>query len=55
MTPIVIGVEFMSEARESRQPGRLARTVGLDANTAYELRYIIGSKNGNASYQASDT
>ncbi|MDR3324656.1 MAG: hypothetical protein LBS82_01520, partial [Spirochaetaceae bacterium] len=45
LTPIVVGAEFAryGDSSDVRRCGRLARTVGLDANTVYALVYTLGS------------
>jgi uncharacterized repeat protein (TIGR02543 family) len=45
LTPIVVGAEFThyDAPADVRQPGRLARAVGLDAGKGYTLVYTLGS------------
>jgi hypothetical protein len=45
LVPIVVGAAFTHYAnpQDVRQPGRLARTVGLDANAVYALVCTLGS------------
>jgi hypothetical protein len=45
LIPVVVDVKFSSGTDGARQPGRLAKTVGLDKERAYTLEYFIGSKN----------
>jgi hypothetical protein len=57
MTPAVVDAAFVedSTAQEARQPGRLAKVVGLDAGKAYRLRYIIGNSDEGVVSYSSDT
>jgi hypothetical protein len=57
MTPAVVDAAFVEDSitQEARQPGRLVKTVGLDAGKAYRLRYIIGSADEGVVSNASDT
>jgi hypothetical protein len=48
MVPVVVDVKFSGGPDGDRQPGRLAKTVGLDKNQTYTLEYFIGSANKNA-------
>jgi hypothetical protein len=45
MTPLVVDAAFVKNGAggEARQVGRLAKTVGLDANASYTFRVILGS------------
>jgi uncharacterized protein YjdB len=51
MTPLVVDTAFVASAStgsptsEVRQAGRLAKTVGLDANAHYTFRVMLGSRN----------
>jgi hypothetical protein len=42
---MVIDVKFSGGTDGARQPGRLAKTVGLDKGRTYTLEYFIGSNN----------
>jgi formylglycine-generating enzyme required for sulfatase activity len=56
MTPVIVDAAFIENSRtqEERQPGRLAKTVGLDTGKGYKLRYIIGSGEEGVVSKASD-
>ncbi|MDR3324417.1 MAG: InlB B-repeat-containing protein [Spirochaetaceae bacterium] len=56
LTPVVVGAEFVREgaAAEVRRPGRLARTVGLDARTEWVLTYALGSQAAQAAGRTGD-
>jgi hypothetical protein len=45
LIPVVVDVKFSGGSDGTRQPGRLAKTVGLDKEWAYTLEYFIGSTN----------
>jgi predicted outer membrane repeat protein len=43
LIPVVVDVKFSGGSDGARQPGRLAKTVGLDKEQTYTLEYFIGS------------
>jgi hypothetical protein len=43
LIPVVVDVKFTGGSDGARQPGRLAKTVGLDKEQTYTLEYFIGS------------
>jgi sugar lactone lactonase YvrE len=56
MTPAVVDIAFVEDSvrQEVRQPGRLAKTVGLDTGKAYRLRYVIGDADEGVVAKSSD-
>jgi predicted outer membrane repeat protein len=45
LIPVVVDVKFSGGSDGARQPGRLAKTVGMDKEQTYTLEYFIGSSN----------